>query len=243
MRVLTLLMMFAVMVMSRRCPKYKCNDNANNTGTCAVWTDSGLEITPCKEGYICELSTSNDSTCQKINDIVKRYPGEYCENRTQCHSGECPENVCVGSKEGDPCQNHTQCDAELYCYDKKCKEPNGSCSLENKILCKSNQVCNKGKCIDQGSLGKGLEADTPIACQSWYLDKSKKCADAPSFEKEEATFCSYNIDGKDSYNDSKTCFKNDSGGSYCVKRGEMTMSSVSFPLHLVHELYEIWIQT
>jgi len=249
MRVLTLIMMFAVMVMSRRCPKYQCANNTDNktdnTGICAVWTDSGMIINPCMDGYICELSTTNISSCKKINDTSNRYPGEYCNEHAQCDPSKCEKNVCVGSKVNGTCNHNRDCDVELYCSGGKCKEPEPTkvCSLKDKIPCKSNEVCNRGKCIPQGSLGNDEVADTPIACKSQYLSKDKKCAKVPTYKDKGENFCTYSISGAFPYNDSKACTKDEKGTSHCIEREKLTTSSVSFPLHLVHELYGFWLQT
>jgi hypothetical protein len=233
-------MIFAVVFMSRKCTNYTCEKVENNTKTCAAWVDEGYKITSCQKDYTCQLDKDGNGTCIKTEEIKNKLAGEYCKDNKQCISNNCKDKVCGGKADGS-CEKHSDCDVELHCFKGKCTESTGKCDLGNDTLCKSNEVCNKKKCIPQGSLEDGASADSPIACKSWYLNKTNYCAKGPVLQKEkkDKDVCTYKIGEKSIYNDSKVCIKNKEGSSYCAEgKGSMNMSTVSLSLSLVRELYE-----
>ena len=182
--------------------KYECNENTSPHNLCITWEPHKLILNRCGD-RTCTIphEYGSDGYCED----KKRYPGEYCDSNNQCHEGnKCKGYVCRGRKVGEFCNSHINCDVELYCNNKRCTEPTNTCD-KNK-LCKSNEVCDNGKCVVMAQLENGANAFVPAACKSYYL-VGNKCHEGPKLNpntNSKESFCKYKI-GNNIINGSKIC--------------------------------------
>ena len=142
-------------------------------------------------------------TC--IPNFPPGFDGDNCVYNSDCFSGICSKNKCIGLKEDEPCKNTNQCKSNLACYDetndpikqdnKKClplKKENENCIIDFKEEEKNGAFgnCDKGlvcatvgrsvyemssKCIKIGSLPDKTSCGNPFACESGIV-LHNKCA-------------------------------------------------------------------
>jgi hypothetical protein len=150
-----------------QCAKFECGPQDNNT---CVYEKSGIDTVGynnvtiydvCQEGQKCEVDRydyqslsyfNNDRSYKCIPVPTIRYPGEDCNNDSDCYSvGEphkCTEGKCSGIALGDSCIVSEDCLIGLSCQDSKCmpqKKFGESCyytdDCVNSLLC-FNSTCS-----------------------------------------------------------------------------------------------------
>jgi len=167
------------------CPKVSCGKlNKGVCGLYNVLNTSKIFIGQlCSSGNYCPLQgifENNETT--SINCTSKqnteRFPGEKCDAKNTCiSSSNCNSNVCSGKAEKETCISHLECKVGLYCsfttnttngsngtnVTLTADNTTGVCvsqvnSNENcthDYMCKNNQGCLNGKCVDYFSLNLG----------------------------------------------------------------------------------------
>ena len=97
------------------CRKYVCSqDLARNTCIKFNPGDQVISLQKCKnEGEFCPFRNNieNSLVCEseKVFRNQKSFPGEKCEDNSDCVYGKCQDSVCRGKLLGDTCKGHNQC--------------------------------------------------------------------------------------------------------------------------------------
>ena len=152
---------------------YKCNDDpSSDICSSSTTTEEGTvvnTIKKCPDKQKCVYNSQNEKgTCE--DDTNKLTPGFYCDNITQCLSGECTNSTCIGKKEGDQCSIDEDCHIGLFCNVDKCSplvDVGGDC--ERDVHCKSNAFCHHKKCTEYFTLEDGEQASDASQCKSFLL--------------------------------------------------------------------------
>lgn len=102
-----------------------------------------------------------------------KYPGDQCQNSTQCYRGECTYssvlkvNTCVAALKDATCSSHIDCNAGLFCLQKNLMQ-DGTCQPQIPIgkncvvtsdICENNGLCMKGVCTRKRSLSVSQELE------------------------------------------------------------------------------------
>eukprot|EP00831_Metopus_contortus_P083940 TRINITY_DN9416_c0_g1_i3.p1 TRINITY_DN9416_c0_g1~~TRINITY_DN9416_c0_g1_i3.p1 ORF type:complete len:356 (+),score=39.23 TRINITY_DN9416_c0_g1_i3:180-1247(+) len=200
------LMVIAIKInmMEMNCPKYIC-DSSLSDQQCAksLQTRDGLYywLKPCEgEKKICEIPHIDDvSECLANPTIATSYPGEYCEKKSECLSGECNNNKCAGKNADDDCKHDSDCNPGLYCSLNKCKETiqiGKECDESSR--CEVASFCHNKTCTLYGSIANGKPALAPAACKSFYMYEGN-CSVRPTLKENKNNscpadgFCKYTI--------------------------------------------------
>lgn len=180
----------------------------------------------------------------KIDKGIKRYPGEDCNETTQCFSGFCINKKCTGISLNQNCEKDEECLVGLYC-DKEKKSCLAQKREKERCLtsweCLNYLGCYKGFCQKFGTLPLSppiSEEDVPFPgttykgyymCEYGTSDRREKiCADrdyagetlkklqpGEDFVKcEKSEKCNY-TDGVQEYGISCGCGYNEEGQGYC----------------------------
>ena len=214
-------------------------------------------IEKCPPDYHCQvLEGYTYRVC--VPNFPPGFHGDYCVFNSDCFSGFCSNNTCIGLKEDEPCKDTNQCSSNLACYDianksdKKClplKKENENCIIELNEEEKNGAFgnCDKGlvcatigahikevepKCIRIGSLKDKTSCSNPLACESGIVLNHK---------------CSYIEIGKinrDPYMDLCEYKSSTYNGNYIEER-ECTRSSkgeVKHPYENIHNYWKKYIQ-
>ncbi|OMJ69173.1 hypothetical protein SteCoe_33171 [Stentor coeruleus] len=223
------LLIAPLLVSGTSCPVFKCGSSTATSGQCIAYTNSSgvdnYKITPCVTGLTCNYAKQSNAICEFPTDYMPRYPGEYCFDNLDCHSGICSTNgQCLGLKSGDACDMTYQCGTGLFC-----NSTSSVCEtlLVNGTACGdtsqcSNSVCDSGVCTAYFSKATGQPA-TAIstqglawACITGFASKNL-CAVAPvSNSTTSAATCTVGgtCTAKDGIN-TKPCTCSYNGKAYC----------------------------
>ena len=128
-----------------------------------------------------------------IKKNIIRYPGEDCEENTDCSSNKCENKICSGIKLNNKCNSTDQCLKGLFCSSKtnRCEyQRNIFESCDNSFDCQNNLLCYNGLCQDvlyKFDIGTKIKDDSVsaefyckygfaingICAKNKYLDQSK----------------------------------------------------------------------
>ena len=146
--------------------------------------------------------------CQYIEGFTYRvcipnfppgFHGDSCVFNSDCFSGICSKNKCIGLKQNEQCKNTNQCSSNLSCYnlpnqtERKClplKKENENCIIDINEEEKNGAFgnCDKGlvcatigsyvkeiepKCVKIGSLIDKTSSVNPFACESGIVLNNK----------------------------------------------------------------------
>lgn len=210
------------------CPVFNCSSSAATSGQCITYTNTtGVDnylVTPCVAGLYCGFESKASSTCKYPTDYMPRYPGEYCFDALDCHSGTCLNGKCSGISSGNPCNMTYECNPKLYCdsISDKCEallNIGNACTDTSQC---SNSVCDSLVCTAYFSKANGQPA-TEIspqglawACKTGFA-KGGLCAAPPvSPPTKVVTNCTAGEVCKDQNGVSnKTCTCSYNGKAYC----------------------------
>ena len=164
------------------CPKYSCLTNSSSAiGDICIYNSSySYTVTPCSNSSLyCDISGPNQfGYCQETATFQSTsYPGEKCNNNTDCYSNICTNNICVGLPGGSSCASDMDCTVGFSCRRGICSSlisiGNSGCSSD--YDCANNAGCSylnaeaQGICIEYYSL-------TPYTIVSvCYGNKNKLC--------------------------------------------------------------------
>ena len=118
-----LFLLLISLVLSQVCPTYNCHlGGFDLSPTCATVTaNRNVLLQVCDNPFqaYCEISgtlTSN-FTCSAspIRKPILSYPGEFCMENSNCITGTCQSNTCLGLGPGLYCYTNSACDVGLYC--------------------------------------------------------------------------------------------------------------------------------
>ena len=194
-----------------------------------------------KDTYCHYFFESKAEQCS--SDPPKAYPGEYCNSDKDCFKSKCKEGICKGKGVKEACEEDYECDAGLFCFKRECQHllsKGDDCDGTKK--CKVNLICNKNKCTEYGSLGKGEAASAPAACNS-YLIEDEKCQEGYKLETSRDacgndTKCKYTR-GKETLIKDCVCGITTDGKSYCsLGEADVDLRSVLSNNLLVFRLCE-----
>lgn len=109
---------------SEDCPKYTCS-SSNTTEideVCISQLAANYDLIPCSYGLTCEIPGPNqESTCSNLTSSSPlSFPGEKCNEDSDCITSKCLGSHCSGSPEGDPCTKTRDCDIGLACKSSVC---------------------------------------------------------------------------------------------------------------------------
>lgn len=117
----TLIALSQVKALSLTCPAYKCNKtNLPNQSSCSYLniTSNITYVNPCKDDYICMITSSTTSQCQYKSSYTanSQVSGAKCSYNQDCtKSNTCIQNTCHGLSINAPCKSHLDCDIGLFC--------------------------------------------------------------------------------------------------------------------------------
>jgi hypothetical protein len=204
------------------CPIYKCDNsikscyesfNPNNNNSSGIVISLNEKI--CKENEYCDYNTSKTKLLEKYKGTclaenpkkpisLKRYPGEECQDDTDCVNGLCVNKNCYSKKLGEICDPNTPqgihgCGLNLFCMAKKNISDLNLCGnlkqfgeeCTNSYECRMGTVCYDGVCSKEYfSFGTGkyinpdyikdnfIKENVSYLCQSFYFSsKDNKCAE------------------------------------------------------------------
>ncbi|CAG9314651.1 unnamed protein product [Blepharisma stoltei] len=230
------------------CWSYKCKDSEMgwDTLTCVYSSifQSTYFLNPCSYPFYCPLTQASQQniTCiEKQADQYESYPGEPCNQATDCAYGNCVTNKCVGSLRSESCSSHADCDVSLRCYKNRCTSliKAGETGCTSDYDCYPNSGCNiigfTGTCIEYFSLPSGSyisscsrskQAGFNYLCSSGvclmgsFFTSIGTCIDAPVSKQINPQICSADSDCAGStssyqFTSTCTCGMNPYGTSYC----------------------------
>ena len=248
----------------KKCAKYKCVNNLPNNYCAQSTFKSQSEINIllsdiCKDNNKCYLEgkkpndffyeeENKNALCKNsLENPIRRYPGEDCNNNTDCYYpintiykdklNKCENNKCTGLKNGEKCYSNEECIVGLYCDEKskKCKEQGekgdsclNSFECENDLLCNNNICENILFSFEEGKPTPKNEKNREKYCKYNEIDSTGKCIkiiDQNKTKENEYRQCDrnmrclYNTIPKTSGNIIKNCDcgYNPSGYGYCPK--------------------------
>ena len=220
-----------------KCPIYDCNLEGEQCAKLNITKDKiTFHLKPCKNNQFCNIEFNKiPSLCSGSITIPTRYPGEYCKYNAECLAGKCIQNKCYPKdyehNKTYPCKDDVDCNPGLYCINASCKkamrlndtcDENKKCSVPfvcNEFVNKSSNKTGK-RCINMGTIKVGEKANTPAACESFYI-KNGLCQervklidgiDTPILCNETYDKCYYE---DDTYT-SCECGLDKKGNSYCI---------------------------
>ncbi|OMJ87849.1 hypothetical protein SteCoe_10330 [Stentor coeruleus] len=183
----------------------------------------------CPSGQACYASPNSGGnvTC---TSVALRYAGDYCSASSQCQSGNCTNDACVGISLDQKCVNPTDCNPGLFCNttSSKCEynvAVGGNCS--NFYHCQNNLTCNLNTCVPVYSLANGDQVDNSTtygynkACASGFAaydttTYSRKCAIAPVSNNSVNALCNHGTSCSDTTGVyTKGCQCGTDGNAYC----------------------------
>ena len=154
---------------------------------CMQYSNFIVSINSCPESSICLnldsiLSTSApfenikcipaivSNTTSSIWGAGKNPTGWNCTASTDCDSGNCANNTCVGLLEGDTCSSDGQCAANYYCRGVcTAVHENGSYCITDSE-CPVGSGCNNNTCAGLFSLTIGESAESGRFCMSNFTN-------------------------------------------------------------------------
>ena len=145
-----LLVILSSLVNSQQCPSYSCG-GSSTVGTCYLNSSSSgqvsYQLTPCELGYYCPLFT-NSSECE-IPAPYSRYPGEFCNENSDCIYGYCTsKNVCYAKAKGLSCTQSFQCNPGYSCVSSVCTAQIAiGYSCQRTEDCVNNAYCEYSICL------------------------------------------------------------------------------------------------
>jgi len=158
------------------CPKIKCDSKAKE---CAFIvgdaTSKNVTLNTCSvKNQSCPFTaadlTKNDVnvTCIEVTPPTPtpktRYPGEPCDDKFTCFSGNCTSSVCTGNATGTGCKEHADCVVGNYC-NATTEVPAGICTKQvalkgkcaNSFQCVNSAFCNVTSCESYFSFAAGSD--------------------------------------------------------------------------------------
>jgi hypothetical protein len=159
-----------------------------------------LYVKECKEQEICEIvDDKRDQIFCKTYIPRTKLPGEYCNKMDECISNICTvEHRCFGVPKNEICKYNSDCDYNFAC-NLTLGEDHGLCvplpTLNETCVngvCDPPYICNKGTCVEFGSLTIGVKADNWLACKNFYIDEGV-CIPEYNWDSNgsDATICKY----------------------------------------------------
>ncbi|OMJ72911.1 hypothetical protein SteCoe_28528 [Stentor coeruleus] len=182
------------------CPAFYCDENATEwvTDQC-VLGGNDLNFGVVTDIYYTKYCPSNmycnammgfyNATCQIITESTS-YPGDFCNKSSDCSSGRCQENFCLGIREDEQCSSLSDCQPGLFCNTTRLRCQPLRKKFESCISiyeCSNTLICNGGICINYFSLQNGEIVDTcngglAMSCSSGFAVYNKgicTCQPAP----------------------------------------------------------------
>lgn len=238
-----------------QCPQYFCGTEKTNWDTeqCIFYEktpinymiEDVLYLSNCEGNQTCTATGLMNSTCAPTVSAL-RYGGDYCQASTDCVSGVCTNNVCLGGVLGANCTNPYDCNPGLYCNDvSKCDSQvteGGKCNSQ--YDCLNSMTCNQGICVPYFSLPvqsvtNNLDASgLSLACYYGFANVTQSsplkgiCARPPVSPSTEPTVCtpgSICSDKTGTYKKPCTCGYNEFGLSYCPAfEGDSSLKNAIF---------------
>jgi hypothetical protein len=153
--------------------------------------------------FMCPLSLDSvtDVTCYNHtfypNPMFEHlFPGDNCENVSQCISGlRCENGICVGAAENATCGLSNDCNVGLYCTYGSCvpvKQFGEACDRLNQELCAFGTDCFRGTCTKYGTVDNELSlqgSNSHYLCNSFYAasgaNRTSFCVNPPALISDE----------------------------------------------------------
>eukprot|EP00826_Nyctotherus_ovalis_P038648 TRINITY_DN3633_c0_g2_i10.p1 TRINITY_DN3633_c0_g2~~TRINITY_DN3633_c0_g2_i10.p1 ORF type:complete len:257 (-),score=20.26 TRINITY_DN3633_c0_g2_i10:280-1050(-) len=231
------------------CPRYICTNKLSTNTACAKTNLTGeratITLKSCNDNSACDVIPSNlkETSCSPYYTNTRLYPGDYCRNKIECHSGICEKEKCKGKGENEKCKKDIDCDVGLFCLvdaaGGKCVralKANATCKKHER--CAANLVNNGTHCVQIGSVPNGKSSTVPSACRSLFIDKQEICVTGPKLHpqhknKANVTTCHYEYvaDGKKVLVlKNPICGANKDGEGYCNPGiGDVDITPVFLP--------------
>ncbi len=213
------------------CPAYNC-DATLGSKVCAYKTNTLVKLQACSStSQYCPITLHVDGMVN-CTDITGLLPGDYCLNNTQCLSGICTGNQCIGAKTGDACNSDSNCGAGMYCNSNVCTAVasiGDVCTSDN--MCDPTGFCSNGKCTAFAQLAEGIASTVALACATFYTNGTH-CVTGPKFSNS-ANYtcpadgtCYYNYNGE-KFAKACVCGKSKTTSGFCKHgRGDFSLQDV-----------------
>ncbi|CAG9322053.1 unnamed protein product [Blepharisma stoltei] len=171
------------------CIDYFCSSSEGDN--CIEVYSTEVLLKSCPENYVCEsYSQFKDysENWQNVSCVAQSssvdlcststtgniYTGLYCCKTTNCHTGSCINDRCVGRSIGSTCSSNEDCTSEAYCKDFTSTvqgictkiQSNSACSTD--IDCYVGYGCNQGSCTQLFSLDYNSKTSDKKFCKSDY---------------------------------------------------------------------------
>ena len=93
-------------------------------------------------------------------------PGLFCTDNTQCQSGKCKNNTCIGKNLDEECSSSDECNPGMYC-NTKCTPllKKGEKCNNHDSECETDSGCLNGICTEYFTLNDGEKTDTSFYWQ------------------------------------------------------------------------------
>ncbi|CAG9329605.1 unnamed protein product [Blepharisma stoltei] len=155
-----------------QCPRYFCSNSTDEWDQlqCIQYRKDIYEsdvlntyyVHPCdNSGLTCPSSSFQNSTCAEPPP-KNLHPGDYCKENSDCQSGVCQQNFCLGKRNGDFCEYIHDCMPGYFCNTTLmlCQDlqvEGQYCSLTYE--CANYLICDQKACIAYYSLDIGEITD------------------------------------------------------------------------------------
>ena len=222
---------FIVNALGSNCPSYSCG-SGYTTNQCQVYSNSSgvssYTLTQCQPGLICPAAQNSSAICQSPS-TRSRYPGDYCQQNSDCRSNNCNGNSlrCIGNFTGQGCSTSGDCQPGNFCSSKfVCTQhlaAKSACTTTDN--CTIGLVCDLKVCVGLFSIANNKPTGTILstglapACASGYarnISNVTTCTIAPVSLNTSVAACPLTGMCLNSfYNVSKPCVCGFNQNSYC----------------------------
>lgn len=221
-----LILLFLTTASSQTCTPVECSDLPSNQ--CFMYKNNLAQVSSCSPNQICNIPSLTSSAIVNCTDLQTptRYPGDLCSYNSQCTSGHCSNNTCLGPGFQQPCTVEIGCSPGFYCSNNLCQNQvkiGGPCILDTD--CVNNALCNLGTCIQYWSLVNGESTTAPInglslACKtgaakstvSGYVCSPSEPSESLENPCDIETLC---YSSSQTYSNPCICGKNSNGQGFC----------------------------
>lgn len=204
-----------------KCAKYTCEEKKENCAVLETPSPDKISVTlsaVCKEKEKCDIGgepndvfyrlTNSSFTCG-IDTVKERYPGEECNDNSDCvypkNSNEsifhqCKDGKCTGITKDNSCKSTDECLAGYACDSQTstCKKQKGvGEDCLNSYECKNNLLCHNKTCQDvlysfeKGTPLTGEEEDLKEKFCKYGVQKDNFCVEITDNQGEKMIPCDY----------------------------------------------------
>jgi hypothetical protein len=128
------------------CPIYSCKPTniSFSNDTCIYNADSNYFLSICDSSLYCPITGSGNSSCvvPVPAPAPQSWPGGPCNSTSDCYTGACINNICIGKHWLEKCNSTSECHLGLFCLNSTCwfqRAANEPCSKDTD--CKNNMGC------------------------------------------------------------------------------------------------------